>query len=50
MVDLGYETHSTVINLGSISLFIWIYALRLVLFIFFKGSGQDYFKEKSKKM
>ena len=36
MVDLGYETHNQLLNLGSLAIFVVLYFLKMVVyFIFF---------------
>ena len=48
MVDLGYETHNEMINLGSIFLFLFFIFLKLLLFGLLKCLG--YFTQKVKPL
>ena len=33
MVDLGYETHNLILNLGSLAIFMTLYALKVMLYL-----------------
>ena len=33
MVDLGYESHNEILNLGSLAIFLFVYFLKVILFI-----------------
>ena len=36
MVDVGYETHNEILNLGSISLFVVYYFLKVIIYLLLK--------------
>jgi len=33
MVDLGYETHNEILNLGSLAIFLFVYVLKVLLYL-----------------
>ena len=33
MVDLGYETHNQLLNLGSLAIFLWFYLIKVILYL-----------------
>ena len=58
-IDLGYETHNAVLNLGSVSLFATLYLIQLVLFFFFSvwyrlcsknGRGESFYVSIKEKL
>ena len=56
MVDLGYESHNAILNLGSVMIFIVIYILELFLYLGLKiynkvtGKAQKWINKLHKKL
>mmetsp|Transcript_23187 Transcript_23187/g.35886 ORF Transcript_23187/g.35886 Transcript_23187/m.35886 type:complete len:134 (+) Transcript_23187:3022-3423(+) len=52
MVDLGYETHNSLLNLGSLAIFTFIYTLRVAFFLLLCASSfcTNRFQEKRRSL